>query len=226
VRQEYVLLLSWCVCRGEERRSRVLAVRGIMCIWAGKTVIEAITAHDVREAEGRSSHDIPAVLKDVSQAEHLTPCSAPAQLRQRYTRQLNSSQYIKHQHTNMPYFTSSEEWQKQSALLLQARPNTVCAAPLPQPSPSPSFPLPPTTHLFLPCLTSHISLTALLPLLTLLTDTYNNQIPHPLRLFNLDQTHNHHRRPHRIKTRAATNRLPRTKNLRPNLRHDSKIQNR
>ncbi|THW93909.1 hypothetical protein D6D18_06042 [Aureobasidium pullulans] len=95
-----------------------------MCIWAGKTVIEAITAHDVREAEGRSSHDIPAVLKDVSQAEHLTPCSAPAQLRQRYTRQLNSSQYIKHQHTNMPYFTSSEEWQKQSALLLQARPNT------------------------------------------------------------------------------------------------------
>ncbi|THZ26852.1 hypothetical protein D6C89_03505 [Aureobasidium pullulans] len=24
----------------------------------------------------------------------------------------------------MPYFTSSEEWQKQSALLLQARPNT------------------------------------------------------------------------------------------------------
>ena len=116
------------------------AVRGIMCIWAGKTVIEAITAHDVREAEGRSSHDIPAVLKDVSQAERLTPCSAPAQLRQRYTRQLNSSQYIKHQHINMPYFTSSEEWQKQSALLLQARPNTVCAAPLPHPSPSPLLP--------------------------------------------------------------------------------------
>lgn len=90
----------------KERRSRKLAVRvsGTLCIWAGKTVteaIEAITAHDVREAEGRPSHDIPAVLKDVSQAERLTPCSAPAQLRQRYTRQLNSSQYIStstHQH--------------------------------------------------------------------------------------------------------------------------------
>lgn len=129
------------------------AVRGIMCIWAGKTVIEVITAHDVREAEGRSSHDIPAVLKDVSQAEHLTrPCSAPAQLRQRYTRQLNSSQYIKHQHINMPYFTSSEEWQKQSALLLQARPYTVCAARLPHPSPSPSFPLPLPLTSFYPAL--------------------------------------------------------------------------
>lgn len=73
----------------------------------------------------------------------------------------------------MPYFTSSEEWQKQSALLLQARPNTVCAAPLPHPSPSPSpsFPLPPTTHLFLPCLASHISLTALPSSLTSLTQT-------------------------------------------------------
>ncbi|KEQ78208.1 hypothetical protein M436DRAFT_69325 [Aureobasidium namibiae CBS 147.97] len=28
----------------------------------------------------------------------------------------------------MPYFTSSEEWQRQSALLLQARPNTVHAS--------------------------------------------------------------------------------------------------
>lgn len=86
----------------KERRSRKLAVRvsGTLCIWAGKTVVEAITAHDVREAEGRPSHDIPAVLKAVSQAERLTPCSAPAQLRQRYTRQLNS-QYIStstHQH--------------------------------------------------------------------------------------------------------------------------------
>lgn len=31
----------------------------------------------------------------------------------------------------MPYFTSSEEWQRQSALLLQARPNTVCLLHLP-----------------------------------------------------------------------------------------------
>jgi hypothetical protein len=102
----------------------------------------------------------------------------------------------------MPYFTSSEEWQRQSALLLQARPNTVRLHPSP-------------THLHFPS-TEH-------PANTRSTDPHNNKIPHPLRLLHILEAHTSK---YRHRTTHTTNRSPRAKNLRPSLWHNAKIPHR
>jgi hypothetical protein len=98
-------------------------------------------------------------------------------------------------HTTMPYFTSSEEWQRQSALLLQARPNTV--------------------HLFPLTLPSHLTNDTL-------TDAHNNKIPHPLGHLHIPQTLYNHRR-HRRLNKNPTNRSPRAQNLRSRIRNNAKI---
>jgi hypothetical protein len=108
----------------------------------------------------------------------------------------------------MPYFTSAEEWQRQSALLLQARPSTVRPA---------LYTIPLTLHLSELTLSSYT------------TDAHNNKIPHSLCLFNLSKTLHHHRCDNHnhsnINNRCQnTNRLPRTQNLRSKLGHNTKIQ--
>jgi hypothetical protein len=111
----------------------------------------------------------------------------------------NPTHHTNHIHT-MPYFTSSEEWQRQSALLLQARPNTVRLLLFL------SFPST-TTSTFPSALSSPANTHPL-------TDTHNNKIPHPLHHIHIPQTFlvdtNRRTRHHKIN---PTNRSPRAKNL-------------